>query len=499
MTKKKSLIWSASQLKSWQGCRARWGFRRIRGIREEDTAATSNGTAVHRQMELWNNIALKPTLKQAKALIPYAPMPGIGHAEVPIWYEHNGVQWYGKIDLVLVAETVPMCSAESQTSVVLYDWKTTSGDPRYMHTPETLVDDPAANAYAWEAWLGCADIVTCVWVYVDAFGNVTVVRCSMDRDRVRAYMDWASAEAARGNELFAANVDPNTLDKNTDHCRAFRKDCPAMHLCTRPESGTVETVEIVRTGLFKMKPAGGEMKSFEEQVATVTGTVPPIPAPPAIPPIPGIPSVKLPPALPPIPPIAPPPLPMPAAPAIVLQEAGFINSPESAGKPAIATPEQLAASQGITEESVVAANEKPETEEIVDQYSELPLHELKALAVERGLTFAPRARTKVMLELLRSNLVKTDGPASDNSEHESPEITEEHAAKLDALLGPKNASPVVETEAVEDSNQADNAVESTDSTSVSDSSFIEAFDHVRQLARSLGYPVSINITFGPDA
>ncbi len=370
------------------------------GVREETTVASSKGTNAHRELELWGKIGLEPTDPLAVALKPFVPLPGVAECEVPISY-CTSVEWIGRIDFACCWDGKNFCELGTTDWVVIGDFKTSSDPAKHGHTPETLTQDIAANVYAYEAFLAGASRVSCFFLYVATKDkpDVTPVWADMDPEHVRQAVESYSETALKQEALYYASVEPNSLPKNRSACEMFPPfGCPYRSgLCT-PE-------EIVRVnGLLRMSnnPTGAKnVKDFETQLQAATGT----PAPLA-------PSKKLPPPLPPkkMPPPLPPKVTVnvvalePVAPEQTVAavkpelEKGFINSPE--GSVLCANPEEAVAAFGSREPQ---EEESEPAEDIQDDLTMKSLAELKTLATEMGLEFNPRARTKSMLELIRTS------------------------------------------------------------------------------------------------
>ncbi len=391
-TGKRKLRWSPSALKLLDSCPSRWGFRYISGVREENTAASSKGTNAHRELELWGKIGLEPTDPLAVALRPFVPRPGVAECEVPISYS-TAVDWHGRIDFACCWDGKNFCELGTTDWVVIGDFKTSSDPKKNGHTPESLTQDIAANVYSYEAFLAGASRVSCFFLYVATKDkpDVTPVWADMDPEHVRQAVQGYSETALQWQAKYYTQVEPDSLPKNRSACDMFPPDgCPYRSgLCT-PEN-------IVKVnGLLRMSnnPTGAKnVKDFDTQVAEVTGTPAPLAA-----------SKKLPPPLPPK--KAPPPLPSKAAPSPVeavverfqnekpFVEQGYVNPPEGPGI-ACANPEEAVAAFGTPEPEAVE-------EEIQDDLTPQSLPRLKAIAIEMGLEFNPRARTKSMLELIRA-------------------------------------------------------------------------------------------------
>ncbi len=417
---------SASQLKQYNGCQARWAYVRIEGRKEPQGIAAAAGTAMHLEMERWAKFGELPTSKQACGLLKYAPAPGVGYAEVPISFRLSSGPFMGYIDHAVDWDGKSYRQLGETGWTVLIDWKST-GTFDWAKTAEELLEDEAANLYAYEAFLGGAERVSGRWLFVIPTGTVKDVWFDFDRQHVEEVVERLNQTAHEAQRLYKIRAKPETLEKNRDYCYSFRKECPFKTDCNPPPK--------VSRGPFK---ASKTMTKFEEHLDTVAPdtqasapkkTPPPLPAKKAPPPLPGKRAV---PGLDPA--------------SIGVPESGFINSP---GGPTIAaaTPEEAAIIQNI---------QLPVPEVVVtDDLDAMELHQLKALATAIGADFLPRARSASVISAIRAK--RAEAPvvvvsADDQSwfDEKAELAARAVAARVEADVAmaeetPVTASPVSET------------------------------------------------------
>lgn len=236
---------SASQFKLALRCMARWGFEYLGGFREPASEAMERGTENHLQMELHQTTGKIPSSPAALAALKYAPASFTAEAEVPCRFDVGEgpslIPFVGYIDLAYDLESVQTTEGEwvktprpigSTGITCIHDWKFTSKLSNAMSEDELRMD-PAANIYAYEAYLGGAREVWCRWVYVTATGKpyAKEVWAFMSLDDVEETI-LKIVESVRGlalHQLYSLKPDPNTLDKNNEtDCRAFRRPCLQM-------------------------------------------------------------------------------------------------------------------------------------------------------------------------------------------------------------------------------------------------------------------------------
>ncbi len=344
-------------------------------------------------------------------MLPWAPRYGVGEAEVPFEATFAGIKFFGYIDSVCgFNNLIPHALDGDPCHMLVTDYKTSSDPTQYGLSQEQLTIDPGMTIYAWAAYQAGATLVTCRLAYVRTSGSpkVTIVDAVMKKDDVMARMAVIAAECNQGQIWFNEQRDPNTLSKNTEYCNKF-STCPFYDLCEKPSSEKM----VMKKGRLKV------MNDFDQQLDEVTGTVANAGPAPAAPPNrklpPPLPSKKTPPPLPPKPPAinqeqdiddvaskfqgATPPV-----------EKGYVNAPEGYSE-AAESPEHAKIIQNIPDPAPVV---EPE-----DEFTGLELHQLKAEAVRRGLSFSPRARIKSMLELLRADQAAKEAEGQIDYEHPS--------------------------------------------------------------------------------
>lgn len=227
----RQLLVSASSLSTFVGCPARWAARAIEHLREPETAAQARGTAVHTEMEQWSLHGIMPKSRTALAFLPLAPAPGLCAVEVPVRFDTPLSSWLGYIDAACDVTTDGQFAELGATGhTVIIDFKTTSSLGNAKQSDE-LSNDPAANIYGWEAYLGGAKRVSGLWLYGDPSGRTrpvafklnlqTVTERMIELDRIAHDMQWWYRNATKANEL----------PKNTGYCWAFRTKCPRYDVC----------------------------------------------------------------------------------------------------------------------------------------------------------------------------------------------------------------------------------------------------------------------------
>jgi hypothetical protein len=234
------VLLSASQIQQLNGCLRRWLLHRIYGFREPQGAAAEQGTKHHEEMERWSKLGILPTSKPALAALKYAPAPGLAAVEVPCRFDTPSTPWGGFIDLAydwdftpcaFVVPWAPLCHgkpAELGTTgvTVIHDWKFT-GNLRNAKTDEDLLKDPAANIYAYEAFLGGATRVLGRWVYVQMKGSPTTreVWFEFELEDVLRVLSKLDHDGEFAQVLYTIRPKADITPHNTTQCYKFGQEC----------------------------------------------------------------------------------------------------------------------------------------------------------------------------------------------------------------------------------------------------------------------------------
>lgn len=449
------LLMSASQYRlidpDENPCWRFYGFKHLEKVKEPQGESAAKGDGLHEELELWGKLKRLPKSPAALKAMRYGPAPGMAEYEVPVYFFVDEIGFVGFIDVVYDWEkTAAICDGKvvkggrvrplgSTGHTVIHDWKFTSNLGNAM-TPEALRKDPAANMYAYEAFLGGAQRVSCRWVYTTfAASNTTKeVWCEMKWDQVHAFVHkmvdnvrvaWDKRRAFRRGELKVLE-----LPIQTTHCFDFKRPCPYKsvqdperpHLVCNPTCG-----------IHMPAPPGDQKMSeaFRQSLMNFPGVqtagVPAVPAkaPPAVPPKAAAPAV--PPKLPVVP-KGPPAKPtqeedisdaeaqalaahhlkaqgkdpsFASAPGPTV-ESGFVNNPRYAPSVPARSPEHAAELQNI---------KKPEPPApVVDELNELTKDQLVALALAENpeCKASKRHREDTLRNMIRLGRVNRGGTAA---------------------------------------------------------------------------------------
>ncbi len=77
LVSRKPRWYSPSQLTNWRGCRRRWSFRYIAGIKTPPTPAQALGTRLHKQIEDWFMKGEAPADARAAQGLRLLPAPAL--------------------------------------------------------------------------------------------------------------------------------------------------------------------------------------------------------------------------------------------------------------------------------------------------------------------------------------------------------------------------------------------------------------------------------------
>ena len=132
-------IWrvSASQIKTWNDCPRKWGFKYIDGLEDPPSKAAILGSKVHAELERYleggDIDEASDAGKIAATALDLLPEPRVDlSVEEEVVFELDGVTFRGFVDLI------------DPAGPTIFDHKTSSDPKRWGLTEETLVDDVQA-------------------------------------------------------------------------------------------------------------------------------------------------------------------------------------------------------------------------------------------------------------------------------------------------------------------------------------------------------------------
>lgn len=229
----KHVALSASQVKLYESCPARWGGKYLEGLDEPGSEATERGTEIHRQLEDYIRSGQKviPTDPTATALMQYAPAPE--HPSVLIErridFTTPSSAWKGFIDVLLLGSIT-----------IIQDWKSTS-KLTWAKSKEDLLTDTQANLYAYWAWKVYGGPVMLKWVYGTTSRPIKtqVTALTTEKQKVFDFVEGVvDPEAAKIQRLYQLRPKWTELPKNTRHCFSYGKRCPRYEEC-KPTANTI--------------------------------------------------------------------------------------------------------------------------------------------------------------------------------------------------------------------------------------------------------------------
>ena len=223
---------SASQIKTAfdreTGCKRKWAFNKIEGIRSPNTAATTLGSNVHKVAEDWLNHKTVPNLKTKPGRIFSSGMHLLPQRELITGIEENfnlrfneDVTFHGFIDFM--------------GDDFIGDHKTTSNF-KYMLTEEKLKTDPQGVLYgmhlATSRNFGLTDKFYLHWIYYLTKGKNEAREVKIETNRLQLEMTYfpIAAQAAELVELRKTKQTALEVEPNYRACGAFG-GCPFVSKC----------------------------------------------------------------------------------------------------------------------------------------------------------------------------------------------------------------------------------------------------------------------------
>jgi hypothetical protein len=232
---------SASQVKTWQACPRKWGFKYLDGIQDPPGKAAQFGTAVHGVLEDYFNTGAMPDTttregKVAAAGLSHYPTRKDVDVELEIFFITDGVLYRGFVDAAWGPET-------DDDLPDIYDHKTSSNPEKYGLTPKSLPHDPQGLIYGvWALDFWDVPGVNLNWVYYKTKGRAVASRVSAHLSREDAQANFQKTIAPIGKAIVDARAGftegtikgGNDLEANPRACGDFG-GCPFAPFCRRTQ------------------------------------------------------------------------------------------------------------------------------------------------------------------------------------------------------------------------------------------------------------------------
>jgi hypothetical protein len=153
------ILISASQLANFRDCPRKWAFEKLDLIERPETAATQDGTLIHKQLEDWYRDGIAPTRPEAQAVLTHTP----SRAEHLSPEQEFQFTWPGVP--ALCRGYMDLVDPATQT---VHDYKTARDINRSAKTPEDLLLDAQGVIYgaAYRLLHGPVPVVNLQWTYV---------------------------------------------------------------------------------------------------------------------------------------------------------------------------------------------------------------------------------------------------------------------------------------------------------------------------------------------
>lgn len=230
-------VWkvSASQIKTYDRCARKWGFKYLEGIPDPPGAAAKLGSAVHKVLEDFLNDGTQPDTstregKIATAGLELYPEDPDVEVELEIFFVADGVLYRGFIDAVW-AHDPPK----------IKDHKTSSDPAKWGLNAKQLVRDPQGLIYGtfgldhWDS-----QEVELGWVYYKTRGRSHAFPVEALLSRELAIENFEALIAPIGKAITTTRQQfvageikgAKDLEANTQACGDF-KGCPYAEFCKR--------------------------------------------------------------------------------------------------------------------------------------------------------------------------------------------------------------------------------------------------------------------------
>lgn len=226
---------SPSQVTTFELCARRWWGEKVKGLREEQTAAQSGGELLHKEMENWYELGTQPTNASALRILD--------DPRIPPRSEHVRIEHPRDYKLGLVAAGVPVIGRIDLFDLTpgpldrprLVDWKSTSG-LKWTKTAEELARNVQLIVYG--KFLFTFHVrneslsMAHGYLLTRGVGAKLVVTDPLPQshfDDCYSALEATVAEMKTVAALSELEAVPPTFSRNT--CKAFNKLCPVAGYC----------------------------------------------------------------------------------------------------------------------------------------------------------------------------------------------------------------------------------------------------------------------------
>lgn len=249
------------------GCLRRWHYQYIGGLKEESNDAMTNGTKLHAEIAEYLQTGRKVLSSQVMAGLHMIPDPGddllVEHDIIPSMPDGTS----GLKNAILKASNIPIVGAidliharginkggsdieatiDPPGTIEVIDWKTCRTLANIKQGPELLksIQMVGYGKYVFDAEPE-AQLVRLSHGYFPKQGNPRKTTIRADRNQIEKSWEHANRVASSIRDA-AKETNPDLVEANTQACRAYGKDCPAIKVCAAAKNSATNKFILIPT------------------------------------------------------------------------------------------------------------------------------------------------------------------------------------------------------------------------------------------------------------
>jgi hypothetical protein len=250
------------------GCLRRWHYQYIGGLKEEQSDAMAKGEKLHAEIAEYLQTGRKVLSSQVMAGMHMIPDPGddllVEHDIVPSMpdgtsglkhavLKASGIPIVGAIDLIH-ARGINKGGSDIEATIdppgtiEVIDWKTCRTLGNIKQGPELIksIQMVGYGKYIFDAEPE-AKLVRLSHGYFPSQGSPRKTTIRVDRDQIEKSWEHSNRVASSIRDA-AKETNPDLIEANTQACRAYGKDCPALKVCTAAKSRANNQFVLIPTG-----------------------------------------------------------------------------------------------------------------------------------------------------------------------------------------------------------------------------------------------------------
>lgn len=250
------------------GCLRRWYYQYIGGLKEEQSDAMAKGEKLHAEIAEYLQTGRKVLSSQVMAGLHMIPDPGddllVEHDMIPSMpdgtsglnnavLKASGIPIVGAIDLIH-ARGINKGGSDIEATIdppgtiEVVDWKSARTLANIKQGPELMksIQMVGYGKYVFDAEPE-AKLVRLSHGYFPSQGTPRKTTIRADREQIEKAWEHSNRVASSIRDA-AKETNPDLVEANTQACRAYGKDCPAIKVCSAAKTRANNQFVLIPSG-----------------------------------------------------------------------------------------------------------------------------------------------------------------------------------------------------------------------------------------------------------